>query len=76
MLNADLIATVEANPDTVITLVTGARLVVSESPDEVVAAVLHWRAEIGRHTFGTPKLVERTDDDEPEPPSGPGLRSL
>ena len=57
VLNCDLVATVEANPDTVITLVTGARLVVSETPQEVVDAVMHWRAEIGRHTFGTPKLL-------------------
>ncbi len=58
VLNCDLVATVEANPDTVITLVTGARLVVSESPQQVIDAVMRWRAEIGRQTFGVPKLVE------------------
>lgn len=59
VLNCDLVATVEANPDTVITLVTGARIVVEESPERVVAAVLEWRADIGRHTFGTPRVVAR-----------------
>ena len=38
--------TVEAHPDTVITLTTGARFVVAEPPAEVVAAIRAWRAEI------------------------------
>jgi flagellar protein FlbD len=46
-LNPDLIATIEANPDTVIHLVTGVNLVVLESPEEVVAEVRSWR----RSTF-------------------------
>jgi flagellar protein FlbD len=45
-LNPDLITTVEAHPDTVITLATGSKVVVSEGPDEVAAAVKEWRAEI------------------------------
>jgi uncharacterized protein YlzI (FlbEa/FlbD family) len=45
-LNPDLITTVEAHPDTVITLATGARLVVSEDPQEVADAVRRWRADI------------------------------
>lgn len=45
-LNPDLITTVEAHPDTVITLATGSKVVVSEAPDEVAAAVKEWRAEI------------------------------
>ncbi|MBJ7470329.1 MAG: flagellar FlbD family protein [Solirubrobacteraceae bacterium] len=77
VLNCDLVATVEANPDTVITLVTGDRLIVSESPQDVIDAVMRWRAEIGRQTFGVPKLVEprggETWDDSPvEPPSPAG----
>ena len=42
-LNADLIVTVEARPDTVVHLTTGTSLVVSESPEEVVAEVRSWR---------------------------------
>ena len=38
-LNPDLIVTVEANPDTVITLTTGAKIVVAEPPERVVADV-------------------------------------
>lgn len=36
ILNAGLIETVEANPDTVVTLVNGHRYVVQESPAEIV----------------------------------------
>ena len=45
-LNPDLILTVEAHPDTVVTLTTGSRLVVTESPDEVAQAVRQWRASV------------------------------
>jgi flagellar protein FlbD len=43
VINADLIESVEATPDTVISLTTGHRFVVSESVDEVVARVLAYR---------------------------------
>jgi flagellar protein FlbD len=42
-LNPDLIVTIDAHPDTVVHLTTGANLVVMESPDEVVAEVRSWR---------------------------------
>ena len=45
-LNPDMIVTVESTPDTVISLATGAKIVVAESPDEVAAAVRAWRADI------------------------------
>jgi flagellar protein FlbD len=45
-LNPDLITTVEAHPDTVITLATGSKVVVSEGPDEIAEAVREWRAGI------------------------------
>ena len=45
-LNADLIVTVEANPDTVVHLATGANLVVAETPDELVAEVRNWQRSI------------------------------
>lgn len=38
-LAPDLIVTVEANPDTVITLTTGAKVLVVESPQEIVELV-------------------------------------
>jgi flagellar protein FlbD len=45
-LNPDLIVTVEAHPDTVITLATGTRVLVAESPDEVSGRVRDWRVSI------------------------------
>jgi uncharacterized protein YlzI (FlbEa/FlbD family) len=45
-LNPDLILTVESTPDTVVTLTTGTKLVVDESPDSVTAAVREWRVAV------------------------------
>jgi flagellar protein FlbD len=45
-LNPDLITTVEAHPDTVISLATGTKIVVAERPDQVAEAVRVWRADI------------------------------
>ena len=45
-LNPDLVLTVEANPDTVVTLTTGSRLLVVETPEQVVDAVRHWLASV------------------------------
>ena len=45
-LNPDLILSIEANPDTVVTLTTGSRLVVTETPEEVTRAVREWRASV------------------------------
>lgn len=75
VLNADLICTVEATPDTVLTLVTGARIVVEESPTAVIDAVLAWRAEIGRATFIAP-TVGSTDGPGKPDGSPAGLHSV
>jgi flagellar protein FlbD len=45
-LNPDLIVTVEANPDTVITLTTGTKIVVAEAPERVVEAIRQFRIEV------------------------------
>lgn len=45
-LNPDLIERVEATPDTVVTLVSGTKYVVSESVDQIVAEVCHFRAAV------------------------------
>jgi flagellar protein FlbD len=45
-LNPDLIATVDAHPDTILSLTTGVKLAVDETVDEVVAKVRDWRTEI------------------------------
>jgi uncharacterized protein YlzI (FlbEa/FlbD family) len=45
-LNPDMIVTVESTPDTVITLATGAKVVVDETPEEVAAEVHSYRAAV------------------------------
>jgi flagellar protein FlbD len=45
-LNADLVESVEETPDTVLTLVDGRRLVVSDRADEIAARILEFRASI------------------------------
>ena len=45
-LNPDLIERVDRTPDTVITLVDGAKYLVRESLEDVVAAVLDFRAQV------------------------------
>jgi flagellar protein FlbD len=45
-LNPDLILSIEAHPDTVVTLTTGSRVLVTETPEEVADAVRTWRASI------------------------------
>jgi flagellar protein FlbD len=45
-LNPDLIERAESTPDTVITLVNGAKYVVSQSLDEVASLVAAYRAHV------------------------------
>jgi len=45
-LNPDLIVTVEGNPDTVITLTTGTKVVVAETPARVVEEIRTYRVEV------------------------------
>ncbi len=45
-LNADLIATVEEHHDTVVTMLDGKCLVVAETAEQVVEAIVRHRAEI------------------------------
>ena len=62
LLNPDLVATIEAHPDTVITLTTHARLVVCESPEEVTAAIRAWRAGVLSDALHQPEaLAGRAD---------------
>lgn len=45
-LNEDLIETVEQTPDTVITMTTGNKYVVKETPDEIITRVIEFRRKI------------------------------
>jgi len=46
VVNCDLIKFAEAQPDTTISLVTGEKLLVLESCDEVIARVRAWRSGV------------------------------
>jgi flagellar protein FlbD len=50
-LNTDMIVMIESTPDTVITLATGAKVVVAETPAEVMAAVHEHRVEVLADAF-------------------------
>jgi flagellar protein FlbD len=45
-VNPDLISTIEANPDTVVTFVNASKLVVAESAEGVTELVCDWRARV------------------------------
>jgi len=56
VLNCDLIVTVEATPDTTISLTTGSKVMVVEDVEAVVARIKEWRAGIlaGAYTRSSP----------------------
>jgi uncharacterized protein YlzI (FlbEa/FlbD family) len=58
-LNPDLILSIESTPDTVVTLTTHTKLIVSERPEEVVELVRAWRASILE--AGLPRIRRRSD---------------
>jgi len=45
-INSDLIETIEMTPDTVITMLNGKKLIVSESADDVVDLIVRFRGKI------------------------------
>jgi flagellar protein FlbD len=47
-INPDLIATIEAHPDTVVVLTTGTKLVIADTVDDVVERVRAWRVSVAR----------------------------
>jgi uncharacterized protein YlzI (FlbEa/FlbD family) len=58
-LNPDLIISIESTPDTVVSLITHSKLIVTERPDEVVALVREWRAGILEQAF--PRIRRRNE---------------
>jgi len=75
-LNPDLIVSIDATPDTVLTLTTHQKVLVSDSPEDVVAAIHEWRCSILTTAMpGTPRrgsdaaltLVSATAGTPPSP---------
>jgi flagellar protein FlbD len=48
VLNAELIRTIEENPDTIVTLISGEHLVVKESSKEIVRRVIDYNRNLRR----------------------------
>ena len=48
VVNADLIETIEATPDTIVTLVDGTRYVIEETPGELIERIQGYRAAVLR----------------------------
>jgi flagellar protein FlbD len=46
ILNSDLIEHIEATPDTVVSLTTGQKMIVLESPSEIIDRVVHFRQRV------------------------------
>jgi flagellar protein FlbD len=65
VVNADLIATVERTPDTMLALVTGARFMVKEPVEEVVDKVVAFRR---RAQMGPIRLPDDPENGMPCPP--------
>jgi len=51
VLNSDLIEHVEATPDTVIALTNGQKIMVLESPEEIVQRIVDFRRMVGADIF-------------------------
>lgn len=51
VLNSDLIEHVEATPDTVVSLTTGQKILVLESPTEIIERVIHFRRALAGAAF-------------------------
>lgn len=75
VLNADLIEHVEATPDTVVSLTTGQKILVLESPQDIVDRVVQFR----RSVLGVPSIVGRSHTDVRRPAgseTGAGLHRV
>jgi flagellar protein FlbD len=60
VVNSDLIEVIECRPDTTIALTTGQKVLVLESPDEIVRLVIAFRRSLSKCPLPT---VDRVDED-------------
>jgi flagellar protein FlbD len=68
VVNSELIKFIENAPDTVITLVTGEKIVVLETADEVMARIIEYRRRLRRPVVVTPSENPVEPTDRPEEP--------
>ena len=63
LINSDLIEFIEATPDTVITLSNQKKLVVRDTPEELLDRIMAYRRQVGG---GVPPVVHRPPEHPPE----------
>jgi flagellar protein FlbD len=69
VVNSDLLKFIENTPDTVITLVSGEKIVVLETTDEVIARVVEFRQRLGMQVIPVmPFGTQATHPEATEPP--------
>ena len=47
LLNPHIFESIEVNPDTTITLVSGKKIIVKETPEQVIDAIMKYRKKLG-----------------------------
>jgi uncharacterized protein YlzI (FlbEa/FlbD family) len=60
-LNPDLIVAIDSTPDTVVTLTTHQKVLVSDTPEVIVAAIKDWRASIIGQALPSTPVKRRSD---------------
>ncbi len=70
-LNPDLIERAEPTPDTVITMVDGHKIIVSESVDEVVRRVRVWRASVAAQAYSLAQEIAAEAEQDGDAPADP-----
>jgi len=77
VVNSELIKFIENAPDTVITLVTGEKIVVLESAEEVMSRIVDYRRRLRRARAARPPSKNPVDQPEqPKEPEIPGEEEL
>lgn len=71
VLNSDLIEHIEVTPDTVITLITGQKMMVLENANEVVRRVIGFRRAIHNPTLEAAAPFAPGELDAPDEEGGP-----
>ncbi len=60
-VNPDLIQRIESTPDTILTLIDGAKYVIAESPAEVTDLIITYRATVVARTMQLSEQDDRKD---------------
>ena len=58
IINADLIEVIEETPDTIITLTSERKIIVTEKSDEIVSRVIAYKRRLYTNNFSTTDLEE------------------